>query len=83
MTMLAHFTISNCNKEDFFEDSGIKPGKLVLPDGLTIVDGGDLIAFAEDSTYLHCLIIPSAAYYGVFKSSDKDHLYQHLLRLNT
>ena len=60
--------------------SGIRKGPLKLPDGV-LVDR-ELIAFGEDENYLHCVISQSGTYYGVYKSSDKNHLYQHLLRLN-
>jgi hypothetical protein len=65
-----------------FKDSGVKRGKLKLPDQIKIEDGGDLIAVGEDEIYLHCFFT-SGDYLGVYKSDDKDHMYQHILRLNT
>lgn len=55
-------------------------GPLKLPDGLTFA--GQLIAIGEDDDYLHCIISESGGYYGVLKSADENHLYQHLLKLN-
>lgn len=60
---------------------GIKPGPLRIPDGCSV--DGNLIAIGEDDMYVHCIISNSGAYYGVFKSEDKNHLYREILRLNT
>lgn len=62
-------------------DSGINPGILKLPDGVEI--NGELLAVGENNEYLHCFITGTGSYYGVFKSDDKNHIYQHLLALNT
>jgi hypothetical protein len=60
--------------------SGIRPGKLVTPARFD----GDLIAFGEDDEYLHCVLQGSGALYQVYKlSGEEDHLYQHLLELNS
>lgn len=61
--------------------SSIRPGPLELPDGLS-VDGG-LIAFAEDDAYIHCVIGGTGTYYGIYRSSDADHVYQRILALNS
>ena len=61
--------------------SVIQCGPLKLPDGVTVC--GELVAFGENDMFLHCICSGSGAYYGVFKSDDTEHLYQHLLRLNS
>ena len=61
-----------------FKKSGIKIGKLKLPSGAT----GHLVAVGENETYLHCFY-SSGVYLGVYKSDDENHLYQHILKLNT
>ena len=75
--MLGKMTVKSASGAS---DSGIKPGPLNLPNGASV--NGKLIAFAEDDAYLHCVIEPEGTYYGVFKSEDKNHLYQRLLKLN-
>ena len=77
MSNLGYFKIENALTVN---RSGIPSGKLVLPEGLTV--DGDLIAFGECDMYLHCVISGSGEYYGIFKSEDKNHLYQHILNLN-
>jgi hypothetical protein len=64
-----------------FEFSGLEMGPLELPEGMSFE--GDLILFGENAKYLHCVISGSGAYYGVFKSEDEDHMYRHLLLINT
>lgn len=61
--------------------SGIKKGILKLPEGVSV--NGDLIAVGENDAYLHCFISGTWDYYGIWKSDDENHLYQHILRLNT
>jgi len=61
--------------------SNINLGPLKFPKGMSV--DGDLIAIGENDKYLHCIISGTGMYYGVFKSDDPDHLYQHLKRLNT
>lgn len=65
-----------------FSHSGIKRGKLKLPEQIKVESGSDLIAVGEDEVYLHCFFT-TGDYLGVYKSKDKDHIYQHILRLNT
>jgi hypothetical protein len=60
--------------------SGLRSGPLILPEGVSV--DGSLILFAEDETYLHCVLSVTGAYYGVFKSNDKNHMYQQLLKVN-
>jgi hypothetical protein len=64
-----------------FSHCGVKRGILKLPEGANV--NGDLIAVGENETYLHCFISGCGAYYGIYKSDDENHLYQHILRLNT
>ena len=54
-------------------------GKLKLPEGAS----GELLYVGEDDLYLHCFVVNSGAYYGIFKSDDDNHIYQHILKLNT
>ena len=61
--------------------SAIQCGPLKLPDGVSVC--GELVAFGENDTFLHCICSGNGAYYGVFKSDDTEHLYQHLLLLNS
>lgn len=61
--------------------SGLKKGAIKLPEG--IIANGDLILVGENEAYLHCFISGSWDYYGIWKSDDENHLYQHILRLNT
>jgi hypothetical protein len=73
-----------CTDSDFAGNSKRSPiesGPLKLPDEASVL--GQLIAIGEDDRYLHCIVSVSGAYFGVFKSGDEKHLYQHLLRLNT
>ena len=69
--------------------SGLENGLLTLPDeiGLVGAQGANdeniqLILFGENETYLHCVVVPHGTYLGVFKSSDPDHMYQHILNSN-
>lgn len=64
-----------------FDESGIQRGPLKLPEGAVVK--GELVAFGEDESFLHCVISGTGDYYGVFKSEDDNHLYQHLKALNT
>jgi len=54
-------------------------GKLKLPEGLS----GELLYVGENDTYLHCFEVNSGSYYGIFKSDDENHVYHHILNLNT
>jgi hypothetical protein len=65
-----------------FKYSGVQRGKLKLPEQIKIESGGDLIAVGEDEDYLHCFFT-TGDYFGFYKSDDEDHIYQHILRLNT
>lgn len=69
------------NIDDNIKHSGIQAGTLKLPEGFS-ASGGGLIAVGENEMYLHCFMA-DGTYCGVFKSNEKDHLYQHLLALNT
>jgi len=60
----------------------LKRGPLKMPDGV-FHEGGDLIMFGEDKTHVHCVTSNTGDVYSVFKSPDPNHLYQHLLKLNT
>lgn len=76
--MLLNLEVKDCSVSN---PSGLKSGPLTLPrDILAII--GELIAFGESDRYLHCVISGTGTYYGVFKSDDENHLYQHILRLN-
>jgi len=57
----------------------IPTGKLKLPEGYV----GELLYVGEDDLYLHCFLVDSGGYYGIFKSDDESHIYQHVLKLNT
>ena len=59
--------------------TSIPLGKLNLPEGVS----GELLYVGEDDEYLHCFGMDSGAYYGIWKSDDENHLYQHVLKLNT
>ena len=61
--------------------SGISAGVLKLPEGVEV--DGELLAVGENDQYLHCFITGTGSYYGIFKSEDENHIYQHLLELNT
>jgi len=63
---------------DAIKYSGIERGILKMPDSSM----PPLIAVGENEIYLHCFT-QTGDYWGVFKSDDENHLYQHLLRLNT
>lgn len=63
--------------------SGISHGPLIVPEDWAIGGDGQLIAFAEDNVYLHCVISTTGAVMSVYKSNDPNHMYQHLLSLNT
>jgi len=54
-------------------------GKLKLPEEVT----DELLYVGEDDDYLHCFVVNSGTYYGIYKSDDKSHLYQFVLKLNT
>jgi hypothetical protein len=62
--------------------SPIERGPLVSPEGVNKT-GGTLIAIGENDDYLHCILSDTGEYYGVLKSDDPNHLYQHILSLNT
>ena len=64
-----------------FKHSGIPKGPLKLPEGVTV--DGELVAFGEDESYLHCVVSNTGEYLGVFKVLDDKHLYRRLRRLNT
>ena len=64
---------------EHFEHSGIERGPLKMPEG----SSGVLIAFGEDELYLHTIIADTGDYYGVYKSDDENHIYNHLRNLNT
>lgn len=61
--------------------SPIERGPLKMPDGATVYGSGDLIAFGENDTHLHC-VTSAGAYVGIFKSNDTDHIWGALLRHN-
>jgi len=60
--------------------SQIERGPLTLPEG-TVYGGGDLIAFGENDTHLHCMT-SAGAYVGIFKSNDTGHIWGVILRHN-
>ena len=62
--------------------SGLENGLLTLPDEIGLDENIQLILFGENEIYLHCVIVPHGTYLGVFKSSDPDHMYQHILNSN-
>lgn len=80
--MLGHMNIEFIGESmSGLSHCGVKSGILKLPEGVSV--DGDLIAVGENETYLHCFISGRWSYYGIFKSDDENHLYQHILRLNT
>jgi len=80
--MLGHMTIEVIGESvSGLSHCGVKRGILKLPEGASV--DGDLIAVGENENYLHCFISGSGAYYGIYKSDDENHFYQHILRLNT
>lgn len=80
--MLGHMNIEFTGESmSGLSHCGVKRGILKLPEGVSV--NGDLIAVGENESYLHCFISGSGAYYGIYKSDDENHLYQHILGLNT
>jgi len=59
----------------------IKLGPLILPEYMSV--DGEMIFVGENDTHLHCFFSSTGQYHGVFKSEDENHMYQHLLKLNT
>ena len=66
--------------ENHIEHCGIQAGVLRIDDCWGFV--GTLLAVGENEEFLHCFVIETGSYLGVYKSDDKNHLYQHLLNLN-
>ena len=71
----------NFISSDSWNKSNISYGPLKLPKGMTIDDGSELIVVGENDKYLHCFFT-NGTYYGIFKSNDKNHMYQCILNLN-
>lgn len=67
------------NADDDIKHSGIERGLLNTGEYID----NELIVVGENEEYLHCFDIKTGSYFGVFKSNDKNHIYQHLLKLNT
>ncbi len=80
--MLGHMNIEFIGESmSGLSHCGVRRGVLKLPEGASV--NGDLIAVGENENYLHCFISGCGGYYGIYKSNDENHLYQHILRLNT
>ena len=60
----------------------IQTGPLKLPEGTSIGDGGELIFVGENDEFLHCFTT-TGTYIGIIKSEEENHIYQHVLKLNT